>query len=303
MRRTAPGRRGSLLLVPVLALGLLAAGCGDDGGPTTDPPDSGTTAVTTPDAPTETLQQPTEATVPEVSSAEQTASEPPATADEEPSVPTDAPATETASTDAPPEDTSAAGTGGDVLTEAVEVAPIMLTAEDLPTGYGEKPYETDAEDCVGPQLDPAAAQIYGPNAFEASSVVGEARSRAWQFASPEEARAAFETATGDELQACVIRGAEEGLQGDEYEPGGTAEAQALELDPLDGADEQAATTYAATFRPKGETDELTAYSNLIFVLAGDTVAAYQFLTLQRPFSPADQQQAVAAAVARHGASA
>jgi hypothetical protein len=64
-----------------------------------------------------------------------------------------------------------------------------------------------------------------------------------------------------------------------------------------------ATTFAATFTPAGGERELIAYSNLIVVRAGDTVAAYQFLTVDQPFSPADQQQAVAAAIARDAASA
>jgi hypothetical protein len=311
MRRSLTARPGRLLVPLLLGIGLLGAGCGDDGGPTTDPNTASVDTTTPQLEPTNSLQQGTDENGSTIEPDATPGSDATSSADTPSTMDTESGATGTT----PPADESGTGddtadvnTGGSSSEDpsvdtTAEAAPIMLAVDDLPSGYSEKPYESENADCLGPALDPTAAEVHPPNAFEADSVAGEARSRAWDFASEEEAQAAFAAATGDEIEACIIQGAETDLQTDDFEAGGTAEARPLELEPVQGADDQAATTFAATFTPSGGEQELTAYSNIIVVQVGDTVAAYQFLTIDQPFSPADQQQAVAAAVARDGASA
>ena len=93
------------------------------------------------------------------------------------------------------------------------------------------PYETEAPDCLGPALDAGAAIAVAPNAFRPADQQSEARSRTWTYADEAEATAAFATATGTDVADCITDGAEAGLQGDDYEPGGTIERREPTLPP------------------------------------------------------------------------
>ena len=116
------------------------------------------------------------------------------------------------------------------------------------------------------------------------------------------ATAAFATATGPEVTACITAGAEARLQDPDYEPGSTVTRGELAQQALAGADEQAGAQYVLTFTPQGGTEAVTGYADLIVVRQGATVAAYQFLRNGAPF-PTDQEQAALAAAVARGAQA
>ena len=60
----------------------------------------------------------------------------------------------------------------------------------------------------------------GAQRVPAADEASEARSRTWSYADEAAATAAFATATGPEVIACIADGAEARLQGEDYEPGG-----------------------------------------------------------------------------------
>jgi hypothetical protein len=248
-----------LTVLPALVLSLALAACGGDEETTTTTTIEATTAAAAPTATAET-----EAATAEASGTD-AATEPTAS-------------TETA-TDASSE-TGAADTTATSSDPALE--PLLLAVEDLPAGFEQTEYANEAGDCLGPRLDPAAAAVQAPNAFTDGQA--EARSRAWSFASEEDAQAAFADASGEETRTCVLEGAD--LDDPELEPGGTIADEDLELAQAAGADEQSARRYIATITPKGATEAITAYSDLVLARVGDKILAYQFLTLAEPF-PAD----------------
>ena len=177
---------------------------------------------------------------------------------------------------------------------------LRLTAADLP-GYEEVPYASDAPDCLGPALDPNAAIAIAPNAFRPADQSSEVRSRTWSYADETEAAAAFATATGPDVTACITEGAEARLQSADYEPGGGVTRGELELPALAGADDQGGAQYVATFTPQGESDAVSGYADLVVVRVGGTVAAYQFLATGAPYPAAQERAALGAAVARGAA--
>ena len=160
------------------------------------------------------------------------------------------------------------------------------------------PYESEAAECLGPALDADAAIAVAPNAFRPADQGSEARSRTWSYADEAAATAAFATATGADVIACIADGAEARLQGEDYEPGGAVTQGELALPTLEGADQQGGAQFVVTFTPKGGTDEVTGYSDLVVVRQGATVAAYQFLANGAPFPPEQERAAVAAALGR-----
>jgi hypothetical protein len=160
------------------------------------------------------------------------------------------------------------------------------------------PFASNAPDCFGPVLDADAAIAIAPNAFRPADEQSEARSRTWSYADEDAAGAAFAAASGPDVAACITEGAEAGLQGDDYEPGGGVTSGELSLPPIDGADEQGGASYVVTFTPKGATEAITGYADVVVVRQGATVAAYQFIGNGSPFPPAQEQAAVTAALAR-----
>ena len=261
------------------------AACGDD--------DEGGTTITETLAAITSEAAPTVSDLPEASSASTAA-----TAETVPTGTTQpVEATETAAATDPAEATEPTTTisGGDL-----GESPLRLTAADLP-GYEEVPYESEAADCLGPALDASAAISIAPNAFRPADESSEVRSRTWSYADEAEATAAFATATGPEVTACITEGAEARLQSEDYEPGGGVTRSELALPALAGADEQDGAQYVATYTPKGGSDAVSGYADLVVVRVGGTVAAYQFLASGAPFPAAQEQAAVGAAVARGAA--
>ncbi len=231
--------------------------------------------------------------VPEPSSASTGASEP--------TVPTGTtqpaePAETSAATD-PAEATEPTTTisGGDL-----GESPLRLTAADLP-GYEEVPYESEAADCLGPALDASAAISVAPNAFRPADESSEVRSRTWSYVDEAEATAAFATATGPEVTACITEGAEARLQSEDYEPGGGVTRSSSRCRRSRAPTSRAGRSTSRTYTPKGGSDAVSGYADLVVVRVGGTVAAYQFLASGAPFPAAQEQAAIGAAVARGAA--